>query len=178
MLLTHLKNSEFKKDLNNMIISEVLHYSEHDLYLAATKDSNKIHCVHAVQSKKSYISVLGECLEEVDNRLILHIVDGIKSGLKSFVVTTKDSDVVIILVSFMSQLQENNAEIKIWIRFDSENIYSINNIYEHMGRDFSLALPFFHCFSGCDSTSAFYNKSKKVMYKAWKQYPKQLELTE
>ena len=47
-----------------------------------------------------------------------------------------------------------------------------------MGRDFSLALPFFHCFSGCDSTSAFYNKSKKVMYKAWKQYPKQLEITE
>ena len=99
-----------------MIISEVLHYSEHDLYLAATKDSKRFHCVHAVKSKKSYISVLGECLEEVDNRLILHIVDGIKSGLKSFVVTTKDSDVVIILVSFMSQLQENNAEIKIWIR--------------------------------------------------------------
>ena len=105
---------------------------------------------------------MGECLEEVDNRLILHIVDGMKSGLKSFVLTTKDSDVVIILVSFMSQLQENNAEIKIWIRFDSENIYSINYIYENMSRDFLLALPFFNCFSGCDSTSAFYKAITRV----------------
>ncbi|GFS26659.1 hypothetical protein ElyMa_007060900 [Elysia marginata] len=34
----------------------------------------------------------------------------------------------------------------------------------------SKALPFFHAFSGCDTTSAFFGKGKKTAWQAWQAY--------
>ena len=36
---------------------------------------------------------------------------------------------------------------------------------------------FFHCLSGCDSTTAFFKKSKNVLFKAWKCYPQRTALS-
>ena len=35
----------------------------------------------------------------------------------------------------------------------------------------SIALPFFHSFTGCDTTSGFYGKGKKTAWEAWKSFP-------
>ena len=34
-----------------------------------------------------------------------------------------------------------------------------------------LALPVFHAFTGCDTTSSFHGKGKKSAWRAWKAYP-------
>ena len=44
-----------------------------------------------------------------------------------------------------------------------------------LGKHNSMALPIFHCFTGCDTTSAFFGKGKKTDWEAWKSYP---EVTE
>ena len=49
----------------------------------------------------------------------------------------------------------------------------INAICNNMGRDkYNIALPIFHCFTGCDTTSGFFGKGKKSAWDAWKSYPK------
>ena len=40
-------------------------------------------------------------------------------------------------------------------------------LYEHLGREKSLALPVFHSFTGCDTTFAFYGRGKKSAWEAW-----------
>ena len=42
-----------------------------------------------------------------------------------------------------------------------------NDCFKHLGKVKSLALPFFHAFSGCDSTAFFYKKSKMSLYTSW-----------
>lgn len=40
-----------------------------------------------------------------------------------------------------------------------------------MGEQVARALPFFHAFTGCDTTSQFGGKGKKTTWKAWKSFP-------
>ena len=47
----------------------------------------------------------------------------------------------------------------------------INAICHALGQTKSLALPFLHCFTRCDTTSGFFSKGKKLSREAWKCYP-------
>ena len=46
----------------------------------------------------------------------------------------------------------------------------INSISHALGEQKSLALPVFHSFTGCDTTSAFFGKGKKIAWEAWNCY--------
>ena len=48
--------------------------------------------------------------------------------------------------------------------------YHINAICFQFGEPQSRALPVFHAYSGCDTTSAFKGKSKKSAWQAWQAY--------
>ena len=50
-------------------------------------------------------------------------------------------------------------------------LYSINAIYEEIGANTAQALPVFHAFSGCDTTSSFHGKGKRSVWEAWKSFP-------
>ena len=47
----------------------------------------------------------------------------------------------------------------------------INKLYHNLGKEKSMALPFFHSFTGCETTSAFFRRGKKMAWEAWKSYP-------
>ena len=40
-----------------------------------------------------------------------------------------------------------------------------------LGKCKSMSLPIFHCFTGCNTTSAFLEKGKKSAWEAWNLYP-------
>ena len=50
-------------------------------------------------------------------------------------------------------------------------LLSIDSICEYLGEQKCRALPFFHAFTGCDTTSAFLGKGKKSAWEAWNAYP-------
>ena len=47
----------------------------------------------------------------------------------------------------------------------------MNAITRSLGEEKSLAMPYFHSFTGCDTTSSFFRKGKKTAWEAWKSYP-------
>jgi len=55
------------------------------------------------------------------------------------------------------------------------HLLSVNTICEYLGEQKCRALPFFHVFTGCDTTSGFRGKEKKSAWQAWKAYPQGTE---
>ena len=63
---------------------------------------------------------------------------------------------------------------QIWVAFgmgDKFQQIHINTICTNLGDSKANGLPGFHAFSGCDTTSQFHGKGKKLAWEAWKSYP-------
>ena len=116
-----------------------------------------------------------DSLEEADNRAVVHIKNMIEENQRtSIIVRTTDSDVVVILVAFMAQFLEYCERLKLWVNFGTgqhQRLISVNDIYNHLEESISLALPFFHSFTGCDSTSSFYKMTKVKLFNGWMDCP-------
>ncbi len=112
--------------------------------------------------------------EEADTRLALHLFDAINHGARNILVCTVDTDVIVILIGLLFDINSSAITTTIWVAFGTGRnfrYYNINNIINTLGADKSRALPFFHTFSGCDTTSQFHGKGKKSVWDAWKSYP-------
>ena len=96
-------------------------------------------------------------------------------------IQTVDSDVFTVLLGFMLRFLDINPELELYIDFNTEgnrkNIH-INACYQSLGKDICLALPFFHCFSGADSTCSFYKMTKRAWFLHWMSFPMIDELTD
>ena len=47
----------------------------------------------------------------------------------------------------------------------------INSVCSTLGKEKCIALPAFHSFTGCDTTSGFFGRGKKSAWEAWKSFP-------
>ena len=81
----------------------------------------------------------------------------------------------------MSTFVDINTNLELYVDFNTganrRNI-SINNCYQVLGKNGCQALPFFHCFTGADSTCSFYNMTKKTWFSQWMGFHMKDELTE
>ena len=105
-----------------------------------------------------------QVLEEADNRIVCHVNDAIRNGFSNILVQTGDTDVILILMGFMEQFLETTGDVDITVEFKSSSgrkILSMNSIYIKHGQKICSALPFFHSFTGADSTTSFFKISKK-----------------
>ena len=81
---------------------------------------------------------------------------------------TVDTDVVVLLVSFMPQFQQYGAMIIVdFGTGKSRRSIFINNIASEIGENKCLGLLFFFAFTGSDTTSSFFGISKTAWWKAW-----------
>ncbi|KAJ8037689.1 hypothetical protein HOLleu_18575 [Holothuria leucospilota] len=112
--------------------------------------------------------------EEADTRIMVHLQDALENGSIVCQVRTVDPDVIVILIGKFHHLLTLNPDANIWVAFGTGKHFSfihVNEICMALGEDTSVALPVFHSFTGCDTTSAFYRKGKNVAWDAWKCYP-------
>ncbi len=118
---------------------------------------------------------MGPCNhEEADTRLLIHLLDALKKGAAKCLVRTVDTDVIVILIGKYYSIISRYPAADIWVAFGSGKnfIYlDINAISKDLGVDKFTALPLFHCFTGCDTTSSFFGKGKKSAWEAWNAYP-------
>lgn len=116
--------------------------------------------------------------EEADSRICIHVQDALQKGARKILVRTVDTDVIVILVGVYFHLHDVYPDTDIWVGLGTGKhyrYYSINSICQNLGKPKSRALPFFHAFTGCDTTSQFFGKGKKKAWESWKSYP---EVTE
>ena len=88
---------------------------------------------------------MNSVLEETDNRILCHISDIISKGYSKIMVHTADSDVVVILLGFVSEFMAANPSVEISVEFKTRSgrkYISINSIYSNLGSDICSGLPF------------------------------------
>ena len=101
--------------------------------------------------------------EEADIRILFHLQDALATGSTTCLVRTVDIDVVVIIIGKFHPLLTKHPAADIWIAFGTGKKFTymhINAIYHALGKDKSMSLPMFHCFTGCDTTSSFLGKGK------------------
>ena len=102
-------------------------------------------------------------VEEADQSLVRHTLNLIKNGYKNILVRTIDTDVLVLLISYIKKVELNDKEIHAYL-INSDRHYNIEQIIRELGSDIFLALLFFYTFTGCDSNSSFYGKGKCKAY--------------
>ena len=111
--------------------------------------------------------------EEADTRIVVHVLHALKQGEQTICVRTVDTDVVVILAGTFHDLVATQPLTDIWVAFGmgkDYRFYHINAICESLGEPQSRALPVFHAFTGCDTTSAFNGRGKKSVWQAWQAF--------
>ena len=105
--------------------------------------------------------------------MAIHIMNALEEGNSTFLVRSVDSDVVIILLGRLDEIMTRYPDCDIWIRFGKGNALtniSLSSVLNHIDKEMARGLPFFHAFTGCDTTSAFKGKAKKTAWHTWKAY--------
>lgn len=102
---------------------------------------------------------------EADTRMFLHAKHAALGGSRSINIVSSDTDVVVIGVAVLEDLNVD----ALWVKFGKGKDLQwipIHDIVRSLGPR-SKALPFFHAFTGCDTVSAFVGKGKKTAWQAW-----------
>ena len=109
--------------------------------------------------------------EEADTHIVVHVMHALEQGMKSVLVRTVDTDVIVILIGVCAKLTTIQPSADIWVAFGTCKSYIIHYSIVHIcasrGHHKSQALPVFHAFTGCDTTSSFRGKGKKSAWNAW-----------
>ena len=98
--------------------------------------------------------------EEADTRLLLHASHASNAGYADVVIKSPDTDVAVLACHFSWDIQAT-----LFFRTGTKNrkrTIHINQIAAKQGRAVCQALPALHALTGCDSTSAFKGRGKKV----------------
>ena len=102
------------------------------------------------------------------------MIDSLQEGATKILIRTVDTDVIVILIGQFHNIIDQYHNAELWVGFGTGKnfyYYSINSICETLGRLKSCCLPPFHAFTGCDTTSSFFGKTKKSGWNTWEAYP-------
>ncbi|MES9881863.1 MAG: hypothetical protein ABW185_13375 [Sedimenticola sp.] len=158
--------------LSNAVVDASANISQVLLY--STKDDLVI--VNTIHGKsQADLQTISPCNhEEADGRMFLHVADASRQGHSKVLVRTVDSDVVVIGISMFQHLRLE----ELWIDFGtgkSHRHIPVHTIVQNLGPEKCCALPLFHSYTGCDTTSSFYGIGKKTAWATWSTFP---DLTE
>lgn len=100
--------------------------------------------------------------EEADTRMLLHALHA-STDFKDIVIRSADTDVFVLALACAQNVQANvYIHIGPW---SNCRILAISAIASKLGNKVAEALVGYHCFTGCDSVSAFKGKGKFKGYK-------------
>ena len=168
-----MSNSSNKKDLPEFLLKEWTADAE-GKYAQILQHTTMfmchgMHCHRLRVSQQSIEAIEVPALfcraEEADTRMFLHAKHVANvTACPAIVIRSSDTDVMALAIYFQKEIdsqllmQRQTKKIK-WKFVD------IASIKRQLGPDICDALPGFHAFSGCDTTSGFNGKGKKGFFK-------------
>ena len=102
--------------------------------------------------------------EEADESLVRQTLNLI-NGCKNILVCTIETDVLVLVISYISKVELNDIEIHAYV-INLDRCYSIKQIIGELDSDFFL-LTLLLCFHWSDNVSSFYGKGKSKAYDVW-----------
>ena len=98
-------------------------------------------------------------IEEADQRLVQHAYNCFRNNIFSVVISTNDTDIVMLLIANFPYMYDINR--------DSKRTYIINELAVQIGFEKCKGFSFFHAFTGCDTVSSFFKHSKTTLLNCW-----------
>ena len=99
----------------------------------------------------------------------MHALHCAQSGHRKVLIISVDTDVVVLAIAkFNLSLEE------LWVAYGTRKHYRLipaHAIADSLGEEKARALPFFHAFSGCDTSSSFSSIGKKMAWDTWGVFP-------
>ena len=104
---------------------------------------------------------------EADYRIVTHIIDGARNGMKSALVRANDTDITVLLLAYLPTILEICPTFV--LKFDSGTsinrlVFNMNYMMHNLGPNRCRALLFLHSFTGSDYTPSFYGIGKLSWY--------------
>ena len=112
--------------------------------------------------------------EEADSHLLLHAAHCLATGHERIMVTTVDSDVVVLAIFAAAALNPLYKLEKLWVEFMvGKKRYYIpaHELASTMEPEKVRAMPIFYAITGCDTTSEFKGKKEKTAWETWNAFP-------
>ena len=126
-------------------------------------------CVICNDNQKS-LEAVSPCLhEEAETRIYVHARDAAIEGSKALVIKANDTDIAVIAVSVLPQLQEIGVET-LWTAFGHGfgiKWIPIHELLNVIGPARASGIVYFHAVTGCDVVSAFGGKGNKSVWQRW-----------
>ena len=108
--------------------------------------------------------------EEADSRMMIHVSDASFNGHQHIKIRTNDTDVLVLAICIASLLPID----ELWVSIgSSRNLTYLpaHTIAASLGQDKAHVLPIFHLLTGCDTTSFFGGRGKKMAWDVWNVFP-------
>ena len=121
------------------------------------------------------VDALSTSQEEADTRIILHClhISQTTPTTTHIVERSTDTDVFALMLKYAQAMDS--------VVFDTgtgnkRRLLNVKQIIEIKGSDLCLSLPALHCFTGCDTISAFVRRGKITPLKAFEKFPDFIEV--
>ena len=166
-----MRNSDNKRLLTKFLLKEwqsdryAARLCGRTIFFVCEQDCTCLTSEDRLTVKATSVLELVSNQEEADTRIVLHCLYAsqrlaISSGI---VVRSPDTDVFVLLLYYSSQIPQT-------LLFDTgcgnhRRQLDIHKCASELDFNTRSALPAFHAFTGCDSTSAFVRKGKKGPFK-------------
>ena len=161
-----LHNSQNKNALNEFLARKImsLHNGSKNLIVGYK------HSVLSNVEEGQLSQAITYCTsEEADQRLVRHAIDALRDGYKTAVVRTNDTDVLILLISYIFDTNifpDWKVVAAMGKAEESLTCFDIKNIAAGQGH--AKSTSFFYAFSGCDTVSSIFNKGKCKIWDVWR----------
>ena len=114
MIDNFLRNSQNKNNVNEFLSKKIIDLHKSTKYMVATyKDT--VLCSTSIETLDSHDISITHCQsKEADQRLIRHALHCISAQYKKIVVRTVDTDVLILVMSYVSQFYDLCTDVNIY----------------------------------------------------------------
>ena len=126
------------------------------------------------------ISMIDSTAEAADQKLVRDTLHSIREKYTVMEVQSIDTDVLVLLLADVAmELESTNNTLNVIFKMvtPSPKWYDIVHAINWIGTDICKALPFFYCFTGCDTNSSFHGKGNCSFFGASMKSERKDELT-